>query len=50
MPRPCSLGLSVPPQTPGVTMDHRIEPGGDAMGSPWSILRVDADPVGPFGA
>jgi hypothetical protein len=30
-------------------MDHRIEPGGDAMGSPWSILRVERRPVGPFG-
>jgi len=40
MQRPCSLSLSVPPYTPGVTMDHRVKPGGDAVGSVWSILHV----------
>jgi hypothetical protein len=28
-----SLSLSVPPHTQDVTMDHRVKPGGDAMGS-----------------
>jgi hypothetical protein len=26
MQRACSLSLSVPPHTPAVTMDHRVEP------------------------
>jgi hypothetical protein len=33
MQRTRSLGLSVSPHTPGVTMDHRVKPGGDAVGS-----------------
>ncbi len=31
-------------------MDHRVEPGGDAVGFLWSILRVERRVVGPFGA
>jgi hypothetical protein len=50
MLRTCSLSLSVPPHTPDVTMDHRVKPGGDAVGSSWSILRVERRVVGPFGA
>jgi hypothetical protein len=41
MRRTCSLSLSVPPHTPGVTMDHRVKPGGDGVGSLWSILHVE---------
>jgi hypothetical protein len=32
MQKTCSLNLSVPPHTPDVTMDHRVKPGGDAVG------------------
>ena len=49
MQRTGSLNLSVPPHTPGVTMDHRVKPGGDAVGSLWSILRVESQVVGLFG-
>jgi hypothetical protein len=41
MRRTFQLSLSVPPHTPGVTMDHRVKPGGDAVGSLWSILLVE---------
>jgi hypothetical protein len=41
MQRTCSLSLSVPPHTPDVIMDHRVKPGGDAVGSVWPILRVE---------
>jgi len=30
-------------------MDHRVKPGGDAVGSVWSILSVECRVVGPFG-
>jgi hypothetical protein len=50
MLRTCSLSLSVPPHTPDVTMDHRVKPGGDAVGSVWSILHVKWRVAGPFGA
>jgi hypothetical protein len=30
-------------------MDHRVKPGGDAVGSVWSILRVEYRVAGPFG-
>jgi hypothetical protein len=40
----------VMPHTPGVTMDPRVKPGGDAVGSVWSILRVECRVGGPFGA
>src|ERR1700675_318649 len=49
MQRTRSLGLSVSPHTPGVTMDHRVKPGGDGVGSVWSILHVERRLVGPFG-
>jgi hypothetical protein len=41
MQRTRSLSLSVPPHTPDVTMDRRVKPGGDAVGSVWSILCVE---------
>ena len=41
--------LSVRPQTPGVTMDHRVKPGGDAVGSVWPILNGERRVTGPFG-
>src|ERR1700733_3172786 len=41
MQRTCSLSLSVEPHTPDVTTDHRVKPGGDAVGSVWSILHVE---------
>jgi hypothetical protein len=46
----CSLSLSVPPHTPGVTMDRRVKPGGDAVGSLWSILRVEFESPDRWGA
>jgi ISXO2-like transposase domain len=49
MQRTCPLSLSVPPHTPDVTMDHRVKPGGDAVGSVWSILRVEYRVAGPIG-
>ena len=50
MRRTRSLSLSVLPHTLNVTMDHRVEPGGDAVGSVWSILRDERRVAGPFGA
>jgi hypothetical protein len=44
-----SLNLFVPPHTPDITMDHRVKPGGDAVGSLWSILHVACRVVGLFG-
>ena len=41
MERTRSLSLSVRPHKPDVTMDHRVKPGGDAVGSLWSILHVE---------
>src|ERR1700688_2171048 len=41
MQRTCPFSLSAPPHTPDVTMDHRVKPGGDAVGSVWSILCVE---------
>jgi hypothetical protein len=49
MRRTCSLSLSVPPRPPDVTMDHRVKPGGDEVGSVWSILHVECRVAGPFG-
>jgi hypothetical protein len=31
-------------------MDHRVKPGGDPVGSLWSILRVERRVVGSLGA
>jgi hypothetical protein len=31
-------------------MDHRVKPGGDAVGSVWSILCVECRVAGPCGA
>ena len=30
-------------------MDHRVKPGGDAVGSLWSILLDECRVAGPFG-
>jgi hypothetical protein len=43
MQRTCSLSLSVLPHTPVVTIDHRVKPGGDVVGSLWSILTLNAE-------
>jgi hypothetical protein len=50
MQRNSPLSLSVPPHTPDVTMDHRVMPSGDAVGSVWFILLVECRVAGPFGA
>ena len=50
MQRTCSLTPSVEPRTPAVAMDHRVKPGGDAVGSVWSILHVESRVAGQFGA
>src|SRR5258708_38007857 len=49
MQRTRSLSLSVASHTPAVTMDHRVKPGGDAVGSLWSILCVEGRVAGRFG-
>ena|ERR1700736_4066923 len=49
MQRTRSHSVSVPPHTPDITMDHRVKPGGDAVGSVWSILCVEWRVAGPFG-
>ena len=41
MQRTRSLNPSVEPHTPDITMDHRVKPGGDAVGAVWSILRLE---------
>ena len=50
MQRIRSLSPSVEPHTPDVAMDHRVKPGGDAVGFLWSILCVGRRVVGLFGA
>ncbi len=36
-----SFSLAVPPHMPDLTMDHRVKPGGDAVGSVWSIPHAE---------
>jgi hypothetical protein len=38
----------MPPRPPDITMDHRVKPGGDAVGTVWSILRVEYRVAGQF--